>query len=101
MHAIADQVEFTGTKFRDKGASEKKNDGYGLSVLPDRNCDISMVQAAPEARFFSSGQPRRVRRHLVYPTANNWPEFSVTAREKELESLQLEHQSVRLQLHLA
>jgi len=73
-------------KFCDESAGGKKNDGYGLSVLPDRNCDISAVGAAPGARFSSSGWPRKARRHLAYPTASNWPEFPAAAREKELET---------------
>lgn len=59
-------------------------------VLPDRNCDIfSAVQAAPEVRFSSLKSLHRARRHLVYPTASNWPEFSATARKKikDLKSL--------------
>jgi len=73
------------TKFRDESTDRKKNDGYGLSVLPDRNYDISAARAVPGARFSSSGWPRRARRHLAYPTASNWPEFPAAAMEKELE----------------
>lgn len=75
----------------------EKNDGYrrnSLSrvVLPDRNCDIfSAAQADPEVRFSSLKSPRRARRHLVYPTASNWPEFSATARKKikDIKSLRI------------
>lgn len=73
---------------RQDSTNKKKSDGHrhnslSRAVLPDRNCDIFLVtQADPEVCFSSLESPHRARRHLVYPTASNWPEFSATARKK-------------------